>query len=133
MIFWREVQYTIDAAIRLLAQEQHISKRNYEISVAQEIHISRLELQMRSLELFISFLKYIFGIWNWGLANSFRDYVIQIPIIQVILVYKYEQLKSFVETFTLYSKILIFKEKLCKSTWIFTFDTDHAAQINSAH
>jgi hypothetical protein len=51
--------------------KQHISKRN---------HISRLELQYNdsSLDLLFPFLKYIFSIWDCGLANSFWDNVIQI-------------------------------------------------------
>ena len=64
MIFWREV----DAAIQFQHKEQHISKWNYEIIVLQEIHISRIELQSWSLELVITFLKYIF--WNLGLRFS---------------------------------------------------------------
>ncbi len=66
-------------------REQHISKRNYEISAVQAIHISRLELQRWSLKFVISFSKvqYIFGIWERGLANSFWDHVIQFSIRQM--------------------------------------------------
>jgi|LakMenEpi03Aug12_release.lakeMendotaPanAssembly.Ray.scaffolds.fasta_scaffold2371861_1 hypothetical protein len=60
------------------------------MTVAQEIHIFKLE--------------YIFGIWDWGLANSFTTYFS-----------KYEQLKCFVETFTPYNQILIFGEQFCMS------------------
>jgi hypothetical protein len=38
-------------------REQHISKRNYEITLVQEIHISRLQLQRWPLEFVIPFLK----------------------------------------------------------------------------
>ncbi len=79
--------------------EQHISKRNYEITVVQEIHISGLELQRCPLEYVISFPKVY--IWDWGLANSFWDHVIQIPIRQLNFPYiyfpNYEKLNSLVE------------------------------------
>ncbi len=55
------------------------SKRNYEITVVQEIHISRLELQRWSLE-FVLFFSKVY-IWDLGLrfgANSFWDHVMQI-------------------------------------------------------
>ncbi len=45
---WYSVEkYSIvDTAIQLSAyMEQHISKRNYDITTVEEIHISRLELQ----------------------------------------------------------------------------------------
>jgi hypothetical protein len=60
--------------------EQHISKRNYEITVVQGIHSYRLKLEMKSLEFGI------FGIWDCGLVtrgNSFWDHVIQISIRQM--------------------------------------------------
>jgi len=60
-------------------RQQHISKRNYEISVVQEVHMSRLELQRWPL-LLIPFLKHLFRIWDWGLANLFWDHVIQISV-----------------------------------------------------
>jgi hypothetical protein len=46
-----------DAAIQLLYQqrEQHIFEQDKEISVVEEIHISRLESQRWSLEFVISF------------------------------------------------------------------------------
>jgi hypothetical protein len=51
----------------------------WDVSIAvQKIQISRLELLRWSLELFLTFLKYIFGSWKWDLANSYRDHVIQI-------------------------------------------------------
>jgi hypothetical protein len=55
--------------------------RNYEIKVnlMEEIYISRLELQRWSPEFVIIFSKiYIVGVWDWDLANSFCDHVIQI-------------------------------------------------------
>jgi hypothetical protein len=55
----------LDAALQLSAQEHHISKRYYEISVVQEIYISRLELQGWSLEFVIFFSKVY--IWDLGL------------------------------------------------------------------
>ncbi len=82
-------------------RKQNISKLNYEISVVQEIHISRLELQIYGLlNLLFLFLKYIFGIWDWSVANSSRDHVIQISI-RHIHFSNYEKLNFFVETFTL--------------------------------
>jgi hypothetical protein len=45
-------------------REQHISEQKYDISLVQEIHISRLELQIWSLEFVLLFLKYIFRILN---------------------------------------------------------------------
>ncbi len=46
-------------------REQHISTLNYEITVVQGIHISRLELQGWSLEMVISLSKVYF--WDLGL------------------------------------------------------------------
>jgi hypothetical protein len=68
------------------------------IIVLQEIHISRLELQRWS-PLLYPFLKYIFGIWDRGLANSFWDRVIKISIRQMNSVYIFltMKVKSFVE------------------------------------
>jgi hypothetical protein len=88
-------------------RKQNISKQNYEIYVEQEILISWLELQMWSLELVISFLKYMFGIWDWGVANSFWDHVIQISI-RPINFSNYEKLKFFVDTFTPFNQILLY-------------------------
>ncbi len=49
MVFCR--QAVLAAAIQRSGnKEQHISKRNDEITVAQEIHISRLELQRKPFE-----------------------------------------------------------------------------------
>jgi hypothetical protein len=53
----------LDAAIQL--REHHISKRNYEISVVQKIHISKLEIKRWSLEFVIFFSKVYFGIEVW--------------------------------------------------------------------
>ncbi len=44
--------------------------------------------------------------------------------------HNFEKLKSFVETFTPYSQILIIEEPYEWKVWIFIFDTDEA-QINS--
>jgi hypothetical protein len=67
MIFCKEVQYyTVNAAIQ--HRDQHILNWNYEITVVQEIHISRLELQRWPLYLLcyvISFSKIC--IWDLGL------------------------------------------------------------------
>ncbi len=60
------------------------------------------------------------------MANSFCDYEIQISSTLCTYFPNNEKLKSFVETFTTFSQILIFDKQL----WIFIFDTDHA-QINS--
>ncbi len=46
MNLFREVQYVLDAAIQLSTyKEKPICKQNCEITVVQEIHISRLELK----------------------------------------------------------------------------------------
>ncbi len=47
----------------------------------EENTIRKLELQTDFLESYVSFLKYICGIWNWGLAYSFLNYAIQIVLI----------------------------------------------------
>ncbi len=47
----------LDAALQLQHREHYISKRNYEISVVQVIHISKLELRRQSLEYVIFFSK----------------------------------------------------------------------------
>jgi hypothetical protein len=51
----------LDAAILLLAYETTYcsSTQNYEISIFQEIHFSRLELQRFSLDLLFPFLVFI--------------------------------------------------------------------------
>ncbi len=133
IMFCLELWYSVEkyrakcCAVQLLAwgiREQHISKWNYHMfsSTVQEIQISRLELQRWSLEIFLSFLKYIFGSWEWDLANSFRVHVIQISTRQMNVHYIFFQLwkvKIFVEIFTHYNQILIFEEHLCKSNMDF--------------
>ncbi len=82
----------------------HFSKRNFEITTVQEIHISLLELQRSSLEFVISFSKAY--IWDWGLANSFWYHVTHVSIRQMNFQYKFAQLrklKSSVESFTPYN------------------------------
>ncbi len=69
MIFWREVQDLLQP-FSCQQREQHISKRNYEITVGQEIHIARLELYKDGpLNLLFPFPKYSiylgFGIEFW--------------------------------------------------------------------
>ena len=78
-MFCLELWYSVEKYI-CQHREQHISKRNYEISVVQEIHISRLELQRWPLEFVISFSKEY--IWDSGLTYSFWDHVTQISIRQ---------------------------------------------------
>jgi hypothetical protein len=56
-----EVQYKMQP----FSRELQISKRNYEITVKKEIHVSRLELQRWSLEFVIFFSKVY--IWDLGL------------------------------------------------------------------
>jgi hypothetical protein len=68
------------------------------------------------------FLKYIFGIWDWGLAAPFWDHVFQISIKQMNLQFifpSYEKLKSFVEMVIPYYQILIFDEHLFMSNMDF--------------
>ncbi len=90
----------------------------YEITVVQKIQFSRLELRTR-----LPFLKYIlFGIWDWGLANSFWDHVIQISIRQMNFHYIFSQLwkvNSFVKTFTPKNQMLVSEELLCISNMDF--------------
>ncbi len=67
------------------------------------------------------------------MAKAFWDHVFQISIRKMHFskdIHNYEKLKSFVETFTPYSQILIIEEPLWMSSVIFIFDTD-PAQINS--
>ena len=60
--------------------EQYISKRKYikktVVILCLYTYISGLDLQRCSLELLLPLLKYISGISEWGLANSFRNHVI---------------------------------------------------------
>ncbi len=52
----------LDAAIQLSAYKEHrISKQSYEISIVQEVHISRLELLIWSPEFVIFFSKVYIG------------------------------------------------------------------------
>ncbi len=55
----------------------------------------------RLVGLYFYFLNFICGIWNWGMANSFWNHVIQISIRQVYFQDIYSQLwivKIFIET-----------------------------------
>ncbi len=65
--YYVENYIILDAALQLSHREQHISKQNYEITVVQEIHISRLEILYKdgTLNLFLYFSKVY--IWNLGL------------------------------------------------------------------
>ncbi len=91
MLFWREVQYLHMQPYSCQHREQHISKRNYEISVVklQEIHISRLELQRWPYE-FVIFYSKVY-IWDLGLRFSFWDPVIQISFRQMHFLYIFSQ------------------------------------------
>ncbi len=93
-------------------KENHISKRNYEISLVQAVHISWLELQRWSFEFVIFFSKVY--IWDLGIQISIRQ-----KNFQYIFSPKYEKIKSFAETFTSHNKILIFEEQLCMSNMDF--------------
>ncbi len=86
----------------------------------EEIYISRLELQRWFLEFIISFLRYIFRIWAWGLANSwgssdlvcsdeFSGYTYFIP----------NQWKIKIKTFTPENQILIFEEQISNLDFLF--------------
>ncbi len=61
-----------NAAIQLSAYEQHISKQDYEISLVQEILISKLEPQRWSHEYVISFSK----LYIWDLAFRFGKFLL---------------------------------------------------------
>jgi hypothetical protein len=99
-------------------REKRISKWNYEISAVQKLLFLDLHYRDGPLKLLCLFLKYIFWIWDGGLANFFWDHAIQISIRP-----NYEKLKSCVEIFTPYN------QTLCMSI-DFYFDTDQAL-INS--
>ncbi len=74
MIFYREVQL-VDATIHLSASGPlHFKKElwNYSNNHMEVIYFIGLEHQSSCL-----FIKYIFGIWEGDLANSFWDHVIQ--------------------------------------------------------
>jgi hypothetical protein len=90
MIFCREVYILL----RCQNRKQHISKRNYEITIVQEIHISKLELQRCSLVV-LSFSKIFLEFWI-----DFEDHVLQISIRQMnfqhIYFPNYAKLKYFV-------------------------------------
>ncbi len=69
----------LDAAIQLSIGKNIFSKRNYEITVVHQIHIfPDKNYKKWSFEMLFHFLKYIFGIWDGGLANSLQDHVIQV-------------------------------------------------------
>ncbi len=82
------------------------SVEKYEITILQEIHISILELHRWPVEFVISFspMQYIFGMWDWGLAYSFWDHVIQKSLLEgwTFRIYfpNYESSNLFVATFT---------------------------------
>ena len=115
-------------------REQHVFKWNYEITVVQEIHISRLELQILTLEFVIHFLKNIFGIWDRGLANSFSDHVIQISVRQMYFQFIFSKLQkvkvSCEKPLTPIIKYLFSRNRYVFPIWIFIFDNVQA-QINS--
>jgi hypothetical protein len=97
-------------------RKQHISKWNYEITGAKEIHISRLELQRWSLEFVISFSKSIylgFGIDVWLISFE----IIQISIKQMnfhfsVYIFQTMKVKIFCGKIysTSYNQILTSKE-----------------------
>jgi hypothetical protein len=103
-------------------------KWNYKISLVQETHISRLEVQRWFLEFVISFFKVY--IWDWGkrLANSFLDYVIQILIRQMHFLYIFFQLwkvKNLCGNILFLQQILTIFSRISYvcPIWIFIFDT----------
>jgi hypothetical protein len=83
------------------------------------------------LYLLFLFLKYIFGIRDWGLANSFCHHVIQNSIRQMNFQNIFPTLKSYkIFRGNLYSLYLFSRNSYECLIWIFIFDTDQA-QINS--
>jgi hypothetical protein len=69
IMFCLELLYSIEYKMQPFSfqhREQHISQQDYEISVVEEIHISRLEPQSKDgpLNFLYPFLKYIVGIWH---------------------------------------------------------------------
>jgi hypothetical protein len=104
-----------DAAIQLLYQqrEQHISEQDKEISVVEEIHISRLESQRWSLEFVISFSK----VYIWDLTLRFGYFFLEScnsnlnwkDEFSVIYFLNYEKLKSFLKKLYPYNQIPIFR------------------------
>ncbi len=115
-------------------REQHIYIPNYEITVVQEIHISRLGLQILTIEFVIPFLNYIFGIWDRGLANSFSDHVIQISVRQMYFQFIFSKLQkvkvSCEKPLTPIIKYLFSRSRYVFPIWILIFD-NFQAQINS--
>ncbi len=113
-------------------REHNISKLNYELSVVEEIPISMLELHRCSLDFsFLSNVYTVFGICDWGLANSFWDHVIQISIRQINFHHIFfQQWKVKIWCGNIHS--LVFSRKsYVNPIWNVMFDT-HQAQISSA-
>ncbi len=70
MIFRKEVQFLMQS-FNCQHREQHISKRNYEITVVQKIHISRIyKYKDGPLNFFISFSSEIWLI-PFRILNSY--------------------------------------------------------------
>jgi hypothetical protein len=101
--------------------EQYISKENYEITV---VILWRSFSDLRSLELLLSFLKYIFRNLEVRMANSFGDHVIEISF----------RVRKFLDIHIpncekhLLPKItfLISRNSYLCPIWIFILDTDRA-------
>ncbi len=110
--------------------EQHISKRNYEITVVQRFIFPDKNYKDGPLEFVASFSKVY--LWDWGLANSFWEHLIQISIRQIFSIYfpNYDKFKSFVGKFISYYQTFIFEEQLCMYN-IFLQLITNQTQINS--
>ncbi len=84
------------------------------------------------MNLLFLFLKYLFRIWNWGLANSFWDHVIKFQIIQMncqdICTHLVKSENSYVETFDPWNWIeySFSRNSYVCLIWIFIFETDRA-------
>ncbi len=64
------------------------------------------------------FQKYIFGIWDWGSANSFWDHVIQNSMTFQNIVSQIWKVTFFAETFAPYNEILIFEVTYVCPIWV---------------
>ncbi len=121
MIIFREVHYKMQP-FSCQHREQNIYKQNYEISVLQEVNISRLELQKEGpsdllFPYYSIYLGFDIEVLS-SLAHFFLNHVIQI-LIRRMNIPSNEKLTSFAETFNAYNQIIIFEEQLYKSNMDF--------------
>ncbi len=100
------------------------------LEISIPLIISKFELQKLLLEIYISFLKFIFKIWNWVMANSIlgtcNPYLNYIDEFSINIFPTLKDKNHIWKNLFLIIKYLFPRNSYVYPIWIFIFDTDQA-------